>query len=95
VKQTSGQNARRIRKAKELVRDKLPAESRVAGQNVRRLRKAKGLTQESLAAESGIDMRYLGMIERGEANVTVKVLADMAKALGTTVVALLVESRGK
>jgi transcriptional regulator with XRE-family HTH domain len=54
----------------------------VVGINIRRLRKARGLTQESLAAECGIDMRYLGGIERGQENPTVAVVGRVAKALG-------------
>jgi XRE family transcriptional regulator, regulator of sulfur utilization len=67
----------------------------LVGQNIRRLRKAKGLTQEALAAESGIDMRYLGMIERGEANPTVAVVADVAKALGVHTSVLVSEQKNK
>ncbi len=62
----------------------------IVGQNIRRLRKAKGLSQETLAAQSGIDMRYLGMIERGEANPSVAVVASVAKALGVSAASLLV-----
>jgi transcriptional regulator with XRE-family HTH domain len=67
----------------------------IVGINVRRLRKARGLTQEALAAESGIDMRYLGGIERGQENPTVAVIGDIAKALSVHPNALLMESRSK
>jgi transcriptional regulator with XRE-family HTH domain len=67
----------------------------VVGINVRRLRKARGLTQEALAAESGIDMRYLGGIERGQENPTVAVLGDIAKALSAHPSTLLIEPRTK
>jgi transcriptional regulator with XRE-family HTH domain len=65
------------------------------GINVRRLRKARGLSQESLAADSGIDMRYLGGIERGQENPTVAVVGDIAKALGVHASTLLTEPRSK
>lgn len=67
----------------------------IVGINVRRLRKARGLSQETLAAESGIDMRYLGGIERGQENPTIAVVANIAKALGVHPSVLLIESRGK
>lgn len=65
----------------------------VIGANVRRLRKAAGLSQEALAAEAGIDMRYLGGIERGQENPTVAVLAGIAKVLGVQPSILLVEQK--
>jgi transcriptional regulator with XRE-family HTH domain len=67
----------------------------VIGANVRRLRKARGLSQEALAPKAGIDMRYLGSIERGEANPTIGVLADLAKVLGVHPSILLIEGRPK
>jgi transcriptional regulator with XRE-family HTH domain len=67
----------------------------IVGQNVRRLRLAKGLSQEALAAEVGVDMRYLGGIERGQENPTIKVVGNIAKALGVHPSTLLIESRSK
>jgi transcriptional regulator with XRE-family HTH domain len=67
----------------------------IIGTNVRRLRKAKGLSQEAFAADAGIDMRYLGGIERGQENPTVAVVRDIAKALGVPVSSLMVEPRPK
>lgn len=64
---------------------------RQVGANIRRLRKAAGLSQEVLAAESKIDMRYLGGIERGQENPTLKVIADIAKGLGVRPASLLEE----
>lgn len=65
----------------------------IVGTNIRRLRKAKGLSQEKLAAESGIDMRYLGGIERGQENPTIAVVGNIAQALGVHPSSLLVEPR--
>jgi transcriptional regulator with XRE-family HTH domain len=67
----------------------------ILGQNVRRLRNARGLSQEALAAEVGVDMRYLGGIERGQENPTIKVVGSIAKALGVPASTLLIESRGR
>jgi transcriptional regulator with XRE-family HTH domain len=67
----------------------------VVGSNIRRLRKAAGLSQETLAADAGIDMRYLGGIERGQENPTVAVVASIAKELGVPASTLLTENRSK
>jgi transcriptional regulator with XRE-family HTH domain len=67
----------------------------IVGTNIRRLRKAQGLSQEALAAESGIDMRYLGGIERGQENPTIAVVGNIAKALGVHPGTLLAEQRSK
>jgi transcriptional regulator with XRE-family HTH domain len=54
---------------------------RIVGGNIRAARKAKGLTQEQLALEAGVDLRYLGGIERGEHSVTVGVIGKLSSAL--------------
>lgn len=54
---------------------------------------AQGLSQEKLAAASGIDMRYLGGIERGQENPTIGVIGNIAKALGVHPSGLLTELR--
>lgn len=64
----------------------------LAGKNIRRLRKAAQLTQEELAAEVGVDMRYLGGIERGQENPSLAVVARIAKALRVSASALLSDS---
>jgi len=55
---------------------------KIVGENVRRLRKKRGLTQEQLAMETGIDLTYVGGIERGRRNPSVDVLGRLANALG-------------
>lgn len=55
---------------------------RVVAANVRRLRKGRGLTQEQLAHDAGIDLTYLGGIERGRRNPSLAVLVRLADALG-------------
>jgi transcriptional regulator with XRE-family HTH domain len=64
----------------------------ILGANVKRLRKAAGLSQEVLASEVGVDMRYLGGIERGQENPSLAVLEQLGKALGVTVTLLLSEA---
>ena len=48
------------------------------------LRRAKGLSQEELAFRAGIHRTYIGGIERGERNPSLKNIAAVAKALDTT-----------
>jgi transcriptional regulator with XRE-family HTH domain len=54
------------------------------GERVRELRLAKGLSQEKLAFKSGVHRTYLGGIERGERNPSLKNIAAIAEALGVT-----------
>lgn len=51
------------------------------GQLVRNKRTEKKISQESLALLCGIDRSYLGRIERGEVNLTVEKLYEIASAL--------------
>jgi transcriptional regulator with XRE-family HTH domain len=53
----------------------------IAGANIRRARRARKLSLEALGAASGVDVKYLGRIERGEANCTLAVLERIARAL--------------
>jgi transcriptional regulator with XRE-family HTH domain len=66
---------------------------RVVAETVRRARKAAGLSQEELALEAGLDRTYISQVERGKRNVTIVVLARIAKALKTTPDRLLVPVR--
>lgn len=52
------------------------------GQHIRRLRKAKGWSQEDLAHEADLHRTHIGMIERGEQNVTFLVFLKLADTLG-------------
>jgi transcriptional regulator with XRE-family HTH domain len=52
--------------------------------NVRRLRKALRLSQEELGFEAGVDRTYVSQVERGTRNITIVVLARLARALKTT-----------
>jgi len=51
------------------------------GDRVKDLRLAKGLSQEDLAFKAGMHRTYLGGIERGERNPSLKNIAAIARAL--------------
>ena len=51
------------------------------GQNIVFLRKQAGVTQEWLALEANISVSHLRLIEKGEANPTIKTLCRIAEAL--------------
>jgi transcriptional regulator with XRE-family HTH domain len=51
------------------------------GERIRGLRLAKGLSQEELAFRAGVHRTYLGGIERGERNPSLKNIAAIARAL--------------
>lgn len=51
------------------------------GQLIRKKRNEKKITQEALALQCGIDRSYIGRIERGEVNLTVEKLYEIATAL--------------
>lgn len=52
------------------------------GRRVKQLRKDRNLTQEDLAFKIGVDRSYMGFIERGEKNPTLKNIDKLAKAFG-------------
>lgn len=51
------------------------------GDRIREQRKKLGLTQEGLAHKAEIDRSYIGGVERGERNLTLKVLCAICVAL--------------
>ncbi len=55
------------------------------GGRIRDLRKKRGWTQEQLAAAAGRHWTYIGGIERGERNITVEVIGDIAHALDVNI----------
>lgn len=55
------------------------------GRAVREFRKAQGLSQEAFADKAGIDRSYMGHIERGEKNITLSKIYEIADALNVTV----------
>lgn len=61
----------------------------MVGAQVRHLRKKRGLTQLALAQAIGIDRNSLARIERGEQNLTVTTLAQIAAGLDAGLVELV------
>ena len=58
------------------------------GVKIRRLRERKGWTQEMLAHEGGLHSHHLGKIERGQANLCLSTLLEIATGLDTSVAVL-------
>lgn len=55
------------------------------GARIRQMRTKLGYTQESFADACGLHRNYMGTIERGEQNVTIKTLQIIARGLNTSV----------
>ena len=51
------------------------------GDKVRKERLAQGYSQEELAERAGVHRTYIGMIERGEKNITLLNITKIADAL--------------
>jgi transcriptional regulator with XRE-family HTH domain len=49
--------------------------------NMRKIRVTRGISQEKLALEAGVERAYYGKLERGSENVTIGIIASIAKAL--------------
>jgi transcriptional regulator with XRE-family HTH domain len=62
---------------------------RAVGRNLREHRKALGLSQEAFAHVVGVHRTYMGALERGERNVTLKSLERLAGRIGLEPMALL------
>jgi transcriptional regulator with XRE-family HTH domain len=62
---------------------------RAVGRSLRAYREAKGLSQEAFADVLGVHRTYMGGIERGERNLTLKSLERIADKLGLDPLALL------
>jgi XRE family transcriptional regulator, regulator of sulfur utilization len=65
---------------------------RALGDALRSFRKARDLTQEALGDRSGLTTNYVGDTERGERNVSVRALWQLADGLGVRAWELLREA---
>ena len=55
------------------------------GRHIKRLRVESSISQEKLAELAGVHRTYVGMIERGEKNITVLSAQKIAIALGISI----------
>lgn len=62
------------------------------GEAIRARRLAHGWSQEELSFESGLHRTYIGAVERGEKNLTVKNLVRIASALGVSASELMLSA---
>lgn len=51
------------------------------GKRITRLRQRRAMSQEELATKAGVHRTYIGMIERGEKNITILTLLRVTTAL--------------
>ena len=61
--------------------ESLSATHKRLGQRINELRKENEMTQEDLAFKVGVDRSYMGFVERGEKNPTLKKLIKIAQIL--------------
>jgi transcriptional regulator with XRE-family HTH domain len=59
------------------------------GRNLRAYREGQGLSQEAMADVLGVHRTYMGGVERGERNLTLKSLERIAERIGISPLALL------
>jgi transcriptional regulator with XRE-family HTH domain len=59
------------------------------GHRLRECRSASGLTQAEMAAKSGLHRTFIGSVERGERNLSILNLRELARVLRTPIAALL------
>jgi DNA-binding XRE family transcriptional regulator len=64
---------------------------RAAGREIRKHRQNLGLSQEQLAERAGLHRNYVGLLERGERNASLKALFAVARSLGITLGELLAD----
>lgn len=59
------------------------------GRILRILRTSKGMTQEELAEKTGLHRTYIGVVERGEKNITIINCMKIAHVLGSDLASIL------
>jgi transcriptional regulator with XRE-family HTH domain len=62
---------------------------KTVGRNLRAYREAKGLSQEGMADVLGVHRTYMGGVERGERNLTLKSLERIAERVDVSPLVLL------
>jgi XRE family aerobic/anaerobic benzoate catabolism transcriptional regulator len=61
------------------------------GERVRELRARRGMSRKILARDSGVSERYLAQLEAGQGNISIVLLRQLARALGSPVEAMVAE----
>jgi len=61
----------------------------LVGRNIKKYRALCGLSQEKLGELSGLHRTYIGAVERGEKNISIKNLYRIAEALNVPIYQLL------
>lgn len=61
------------------------------GRNLRRLRESQGMSQEDFADQLGYHRTYLGGVERGERNLTLRSVERISSLTGLSPLSLLSE----
>jgi len=62
------------------------------GRNLRRFREERGLSQEAFAEVLGVHRTYMGGVERGERNLTLRSVERLAAMLDVDPLTLLTEA---
>jgi transcriptional regulator with XRE-family HTH domain len=70
-----------------------PEIEKVLGEAIRARRLTNGWSQEELSFESGLHRTYIGAVERGEKNLTVKNLVRIAIALDIPASTLMLNAK--
>jgi transcriptional regulator with XRE-family HTH domain len=55
------------------------------GNRIRKIRESIWLSQDKLAFKSGIHRTWIGIVERGQRNLTLENIEKLAKALGVSI----------
>jgi len=63
----------------------------IVGKNLQAYRKAQGLSQEAFAHELGVHRTYMGSLERGERNLSLRSVERLAEQLGVHPIELLTQ----
>jgi transcriptional regulator with XRE-family HTH domain len=62
---------------------------RAVGRNLRAFREERGLSQEAFAEIVGVHRTYMGAVERGERNLTLRSVERIAQRIGVQPIAIL------
>jgi transcriptional regulator with XRE-family HTH domain len=68
---------------------------RTVGRNLRAYREARGLSQEGFGEMLGVHRTYMGGVERGERNLTLKSVERIAARIGVDPLSLLTDTESE